>query len=45
VAAAVRDDAVAAALHLTALAAVAVQALAEETARAPHDALRSLSQP
>ncbi len=41
--AAVRDDGVAAVLHLTALAAAAIQTLAEETGRTPDDVLRSLS--
>lgn len=41
---AVRADALTAALHLTALAAAAVQALAEATGRSPQDVLQSLSQ-
>lgn len=40
--AAVREDAVAAALNLTALAAAAVTALASATGRTPHEALRSI---
>jgi ParB-like chromosome segregation protein Spo0J len=41
--AAVREDALAAALHLTALAARAVRALAEATGRSPDEVLESLS--
>ncbi|WP_309235692.1 hypothetical protein [Amycolatopsis sp. SID8362] len=40
--AAVREDAMMAALNLTALAAVAVTALAEATGRTPFEALRSI---
>ena len=40
--AAVREDAVMAALNLTALAALAVTALAEATGRTPFEALRSI---
>jgi hypothetical protein len=40
--AAVREDAVVAALNLTALAAAAVTALAETTGRSPFEVLRSL---
>ena len=42
--AAVRENALLAALNLTALAAAAVTALAEATGRTPHDALRSIDQ-
>lgn len=44
VAAAVEEDALAAALNLTALAAEAITALAATTERDPHDVLRSLRQ-
>ncbi|WP_406635956.1 hypothetical protein [Amycolatopsis sp. WGS_07] len=40
--AAVRQDALLAALNLVALAAAAVTALAEATGRTPHEALRSI---
>ncbi|MBE1498165.1 hypothetical protein H4696_005265 [Amycolatopsis lexingtonensis] len=40
--AAVREDAMTAALNLTALAAAAVTALAEATGRTPFEALRSI---
>ena len=42
--AAVRENAVMAALNLTTLAAAAVRALAEATGRTPHEALRSIGQ-
>lgn len=41
--AAVRDNAMTAALNLTTLAAAAVTALAEATGRTPHEALRSIA--
>ena len=41
--AAVREDPLTAALHLTALAAGAIRALAEVTGRSPHEVLESLS--
>jgi len=41
--AAVREDPLAAAIHLTALAAGAVRALAEVTGRSPREVLESLS--
>jgi hypothetical protein len=40
-----REDALTAALNLTALAAAAVQALADATGRSPQDVLQSLHQP
>jgi Pyruvate/2-oxoacid:ferredoxin oxidoreductase gamma subunit len=42
--AAVREDAVAAALNLTVLAAAAVTALADATGRTPFEALRSIDE-
>jgi hypothetical protein len=42
--AAVREDAVAVALNLTALAAAAVTALAKATGRMPYEALRSIDE-
>ena len=42
--AAVREDALAAALNLTALAAAALTALAESTGRTPREVLRSIDE-